>query len=169
MQDRKRKPVKPHTVSSWKSHLKWINSRMGDMPLSNVNNLALKGLVSEMSEAGFSPKTIWNYLQVAKMVVASAIGDDAKLRVCLAQGGLDGGRRLSTREHEAEIAVTLGKRYELLARRDGAHQSVDARHLPLHRDRGTRHVQHCGCVLGIPRSPRSKKNTAGSGKSRALS
>jgi hypothetical protein len=41
MQDRKRKPVKPHTVSSWKSHLKWINSRLGDMPVSNVNNLAL--------------------------------------------------------------------------------------------------------------------------------
>jgi integrase len=78
MQERKRKPVKPHTVSSWKSHLKWINPHLGDMPLSNVNNLALKGLVSEMTEADFAPKTISNYAQVVKMVVASAIGDDGE-------------------------------------------------------------------------------------------
>ncbi len=78
LQHRKRKPVKPHTVSSWKSHLKWINPRLGEMPLSAVNNLALKGLVSEMSEAKFSPKTIWNYSQVVKMVVGSAIGDDGE-------------------------------------------------------------------------------------------
>ena len=78
MQERKRKPVKPHTVSSWKSHLKWINPHLGDMPLSNVNNLALKGLVSEMSEANFAPKTISNCAQVVKMVVASAIGDDGE-------------------------------------------------------------------------------------------
>ncbi len=78
LQDRKRKPVKPHTISSWKSHLKWINPRLGDVPLSNVNNLALKGLVSDMVKAEFSPKTIWNYAQVVKMVVASAIGDDGE-------------------------------------------------------------------------------------------
>src|SRR5205807_7007480 len=59
----------------------------------------------------------------------SAIGDDLKLRVCLPQDGLDGGGRVSTREHEAEIAITLGKRHELLAGRDGDHQSVDAGHL----------------------------------------
>jgi integrase len=78
VQDRKRKPVKPHTVSSWKSHLKWINPRLGDMPLSNVNNLVLKQLVSDMAEAEYSPKTITNYVQVVKMVVASAIGDDGE-------------------------------------------------------------------------------------------
>ncbi len=78
VQDRKRKPVKLHTVSSWKSHLRWINPRLGDMPLSSVNNLIVKGLVSEMSKAEFSPKTIWNYVQVVKMVVASAVGDDGE-------------------------------------------------------------------------------------------
>jgi integrase len=78
MQDRRRKPVKPHTVSSWKSHLRWINPRLGDIPVSNVNNLALKGLVSEMGDADFTPKTIYNYAQVVKMVVGSAIGDDGE-------------------------------------------------------------------------------------------
>src|SRR6185312_14850433 len=62
----------------WKSHLAWINPRLGDMPLASVNNLALKNLVSEMAEAGFSPKTMSNYTQVVKMVVASAIGDDGE-------------------------------------------------------------------------------------------
>ena len=56
MQDRRRKPVKPLTVSSWKSHLRWINPRLGDASVSNVNNLALKGLVSEMADADFTPK-----------------------------------------------------------------------------------------------------------------
>jgi len=78
MQNRRRKPVKPHTVSSWKSHLRWINPRLGDTPLSDVNNLALKGLVSKMTEADFAPKTISNYTQVVKMVVGSAIGDDGE-------------------------------------------------------------------------------------------
>jgi integrase len=78
VQERKRKPVKLHTISSWKSHLKWINPRVGEMPLSDVKNQAVKDLVSEMSKADFSPKTIWNYVQVVKMVVASAIGDDGE-------------------------------------------------------------------------------------------
>jgi integrase len=78
VQDRKRRPVKPHTVTSWKSHLAWINPVLGDVPLSSVNNNALKDLVSKMSTDGFSPKSIWNYAQVVKMVVASAIGDDGE-------------------------------------------------------------------------------------------
>jgi integrase len=78
MQERKRKPVKPHTVCSWKSHLRWLDPRLGAVPLSDVNNLTLQGLVTEMSEAGFSPKTILNYVQVVKMVVASAIGKDGE-------------------------------------------------------------------------------------------
>ena len=78
MQDRKRKPVKAHTVCSWKSHLRWLDPRLGAVPLSNVNNLVLHGLVTEMSEAGFSPKTISNYAQVVKMVVASAVGKDGE-------------------------------------------------------------------------------------------
>jgi len=46
------------------------------MPLASVNNLALKELVCKMAEAGFTPKTMRNYLQVAKMVVASAVNEE---------------------------------------------------------------------------------------------
>jgi integrase len=75
---RKRNPIKPSTAASWSSHLAWINPLLGDIALAAVNNLALKELVCKMSEAGFSPKTMHNYLQVVKMVVASAINDQGE-------------------------------------------------------------------------------------------
>jgi integrase len=71
----KRKPVKPKTVSSWTSHLVWINPLIGEMPLASVNNLALKELVCKMAEAKYSPKTMHNYLQIVKLVVASAVNE----------------------------------------------------------------------------------------------
>ena len=73
---RKRKPIKPATATSWKSYLTWINPLLGEMALASVNNLALKELVCKMAEAGFSPKTMHNYLQIAKMVVASAVNEE---------------------------------------------------------------------------------------------
>ncbi len=75
--NRKRKPVASSTIEDWDRTLNnWINPEIGDYPISDVNNSALKKLVTVMSEAGLSPKTIENYLQVPKMVVASVIDDD---------------------------------------------------------------------------------------------
>jgi integrase len=54
----------------------WINPDIGDCPVSDVNNAVLKRLVSKMSKAGLPPKTIENYIQVPKMVVASVTDDD---------------------------------------------------------------------------------------------
>ncbi len=48
------------------------------MPLASVNNLAVKELVSHMAVAGFSPKTMRNYVQVVKMVVASAVNEQGE-------------------------------------------------------------------------------------------
>lgn len=75
---RKRRPIKPATATSWASHLAWINSVLGEMPLASVNNLAVKELVSRMAVAGFSPKTMHNYVQVVKMVVASAVNEQGE-------------------------------------------------------------------------------------------
>jgi integrase len=75
---RKRKPIKPHTLTSWKSHLVWLNSKIGDTPLGSINNLVLRNLVSQMYEAGFAPKTMLNYLQVVKAVVGSLLTDDGE-------------------------------------------------------------------------------------------
>ena len=75
---RKRKPIKPATATSWTSYLRWINSVLGEMPLASVNNLAVRELVSQMETAGFSPKTMHNYVQVVKMVVASAVNEQGE-------------------------------------------------------------------------------------------
>jgi hypothetical protein len=60
------------------SHLAWLNSRIGDAPLAAINNRALANLVSAMHEAGFKPKTMVNYLQVVKAVVASLVNDEGE-------------------------------------------------------------------------------------------
>ena len=77
LRNRKRKPVAPGTIEDWEGILKnWINPNIGDCPVGDVNNGALKRLVALMSKAGLSPKSIENYVQVPKMVVASVIDDE---------------------------------------------------------------------------------------------
>lgn len=76
VQTRKRKPVKPATAKSWLNCVKkWLNPNLGAVPLSVVNNPLLKELVSHMANAKLSAKTIHNYVQIAKMVVASAVNE----------------------------------------------------------------------------------------------
>ncbi|HVB56993.1 MAG TPA: hypothetical protein VNE63_11250, partial [Candidatus Acidoferrales bacterium] len=46
---RRRKPVKPATIWGWQHALgKWLLPNLGDMPLSDVGNAALKGLIEKM-------------------------------------------------------------------------------------------------------------------------
>jgi integrase len=74
LRTRKRKPVSIDTIDDWESVLNnWINPVIGDCPISDVNNGVLKKVVTVMVEKGLSPKTIENYLQVPKMVVASVV------------------------------------------------------------------------------------------------
>jgi integrase len=81
MQTRKRKPIKPKTAATWNDCLrKWLNPNIGEMPLTDVNNLAVKGLVSKMSKAGLSAKSIQSYVQVVKMVVASSVTEEGERR-----------------------------------------------------------------------------------------
>jgi integrase len=74
---RKRKPIKPATAAGFGSYLKnWLNPTLGDLPVSSVNNLAARGLVTKMALAGLSPKMVNNVVQVVKMVVGSAVNED---------------------------------------------------------------------------------------------
>lgn len=75
---RKRNPIKPATATSWRSHLNWVNQKIGMEPIASVNNQVLRSLVEEMSKAGFAPKTMHNYLQVVKMVVASVVDSNGE-------------------------------------------------------------------------------------------
>lgn len=81
VQTRKRRPIKPRTADAWATYLSYINAQIGEMPLASVNNLAVKELIAKMAsevkkdKPRFSAKTISNYVQVVKMVVASAVND----------------------------------------------------------------------------------------------
>jgi integrase len=76
---RKRRPVKPATVSSWRDALNaWLLPHFGDTLLADVSNRAVRGLVEKMSAANLSAKTIVNYVSVVKLVVASAVDDDGQ-------------------------------------------------------------------------------------------
>src|SRR5262249_28585286 len=80
-QTRLRKPIKPRTVDAWNGYLKYINLQIGNMPLSEVNNLAVKKFVAKMAAETqdgaprFKPKSIVNYVQVIQQVVGSALNE----------------------------------------------------------------------------------------------
>jgi integrase len=76
---RRRKPVKPATISGWQHALdKWILPNIGDKLLAEVSNGVLRELVDKMTAGGLSAKTIVNYSQVVKLVVASAVSSDGE-------------------------------------------------------------------------------------------
>jgi integrase len=72
--ERKRRPIKPATIRTWQSCLdKWLVPILGDMPLEDVGNAAMKTVVNRLLAAGLSAKSIVNYCAVVKLVVASAV------------------------------------------------------------------------------------------------
>ena len=79
LQARKRRPVKPATISGWRDALNaWLLPNLGEKLLADVSNKAVRDLVEKMSAAGLSAKTIVNYVQVVKLVVASAVNDEGE-------------------------------------------------------------------------------------------
>ncbi len=77
LRTRKRKPVAESSIEDAERTLKnWINPHIGNCPVSDVNNGVLKTLVAIMSKGGLSPKSIENYIQVPKAVVASVLDED---------------------------------------------------------------------------------------------
>ena len=74
---RRRRPVKPATVRGWESYLdKHLNPLIGDTLLPDVTNSTLKQVVTHLSAANLSPKTIRNVVQAMTMVVASAVDEN---------------------------------------------------------------------------------------------
>ena len=79
LQGRKRRPVKPATISGWRDALNaWLLPNLGEKLLADVSNKAVRDLVEKMSIAGLSAKTIVNYVQVVKLVVASAVNEEGE-------------------------------------------------------------------------------------------
>jgi len=82
--NRLRNPIKPRTADAWDGYLKYINAQLGEMPLCEVNNKSVKEFIVKMAaeqkngKPRFAAKSINNYVQVVKMVVASAVNDDGE-------------------------------------------------------------------------------------------
>ncbi len=71
---RRRRPVKPATLRGWQAALdKWLLPNLGEMLLADISNAALRDMVEKMVAGGLVAKTIVNYAQVVKMVLASAV------------------------------------------------------------------------------------------------
>jgi integrase len=85
LRSRRRRPLKPASIENYQHYLdKRLLPFLGDMPLSQVGNSALKTLVDRMSaetlKSGkkLAAKTVVNYVETAKLVVASAVDTEGE-------------------------------------------------------------------------------------------
>lgn len=73
-QNRKREPIgESYAVTIQGALDKWILPAIGDIPLSDVDNLAVKPLIDKMCTSGLSPRTVNKYIEHVKQVVASLV------------------------------------------------------------------------------------------------
>ncbi len=69
--------MKPQTISGWRYCLKnWLNPVIGDLSLASVGNGTVKVLVAKMHEAKLSAQTMTTYINLVKLIMASAIDDN---------------------------------------------------------------------------------------------
>jgi integrase len=78
LQKRKRNPIPESSVPTIRSALDcWLLPHLGTKPLDEVNNAALRELVTKMTDH-LSPKTINTYINMAKEVVESLLDQDGE-------------------------------------------------------------------------------------------
>lgn len=71
-QTRNRNPISEATASGYRSYLQHhLNPVLGELPLSAVDNNAMKGLVKKLHDKKLAPKSIVEIVKVPKLVVAS--------------------------------------------------------------------------------------------------
>jgi len=75
---KKRKPIKPATLAGYQAAVNWLNETIGGTPLADIKNEVAKQLVIKMKAANLADKTVVNYFQVVKAVVASAVSSEGE-------------------------------------------------------------------------------------------
>jgi integrase len=75
---KKRKPIKAATLAGYQAAVNWLNGIIGDTALADIKNEVAKQLVIKMREASLADKTVVNYFQVVKAVVASAVSSEGE-------------------------------------------------------------------------------------------
>jgi integrase len=84
LRNRKRNPVKPHSLYNFESALRYIVPKIGECQLVDLKNAEVRQFISEMhgemkgDRKRFSAKSVANYLQVVKSVIASALDTDGE-------------------------------------------------------------------------------------------
>jgi integrase len=76
-------PIKPATLSTWDSCIEMhLNPNVGSIPLGQFTNTTLKELLAKLKAFrskkcpdGLSTKTLHNYIDLAKMIVGSAVNE----------------------------------------------------------------------------------------------
>src|SRR5215467_15910639 len=75
---KKRKPIKPATLAGYQAAVNWLNEAIGSTALADIKNEVAKQLVIKMRAAKLADKTVVNYFQVVKAVVASAVSSEGE-------------------------------------------------------------------------------------------
>ena len=67
-------PTAASTLATWSGIVRKLNDALGDLPLCALvqNQQPVADFITKMVEDGYLPKTIRNYVQLIKMIVASA-------------------------------------------------------------------------------------------------
>jgi len=77
LKTRKQDPVAFSTLEHWETFLRLrLNPQIGDLPLSEINNAVLKGVVAKLCAEELATQTVHHYAKVVKMVVASAVDEE---------------------------------------------------------------------------------------------
>ena len=79
---KRRERIDLNTINAYQTALAYLNDRVGDLPLASIDNPQARILISQMKseqrkdgQRGFSDKTIVNYFQVFRKVVASELDE----------------------------------------------------------------------------------------------
>jgi integrase len=75
---KKRTAIKPATLAGYQAAVNCLNEKIGHATLADIKNEVAKQLIIKMGAANLADKTIVNYFQVVKAVVASAVSSEGE-------------------------------------------------------------------------------------------
>ena len=75
---KKRQTIKPATLAGYQAAVNWLNETIGSVALADIKNEVAKQLVIKMRADSLADKTIVNYFQVVRAVVASVVSSEGE-------------------------------------------------------------------------------------------
>jgi integrase len=75
---KRRAQIKPATLAGYQAAVNWLNEMIGGTPLADIKNEVAKQLMIKMRAASLADKTVVNYFQVVRAVVASAVSSEGE-------------------------------------------------------------------------------------------